>query len=102
MWSRARDVLLLLQQTVRVHGRTVVMVTHDPVAASYADTVIFLADGRLAGHIDHPTVDTVAERLAHLGDTLHGTVAAGCEPCRAGTGRRVPRGPAVGAVDRTV
>ncbi|WP_405820837.1 ABC transporter ATP-binding protein [Streptomyces sp. NBC_00838] len=66
----ARDVLRLLQETVRVHGRTVVMVTHDPVAASYADTVVFLADGRLAGQIDRPTVDTVAERLAHLGDTL--------------------------------
>ncbi|MFF2189322.1 ABC transporter ATP-binding protein, partial [Streptomyces sp. NPDC058155] len=42
-----------------------------------ADSVIFLADGRLAGHIDHPTVDTVAERLAHLGDTIHQSVASG-------------------------
>ncbi|QKW07953.1 ABC transporter ATP-binding protein [Streptomyces sp. NA04227] len=66
----AREVLRLLQETVRVHGRTVVMVTHDPVAASYADSVIFLADGRLAGRIDAPTVDAVAERLAHLGDRL--------------------------------
>ncbi|MFD6990001.1 ATP-binding cassette domain-containing protein, partial [Streptomyces sp. NPDC059943] len=73
----ARDVLRLLQETVRVHGRTVVMVTHDPVAASYADSVVFLADGRLAGHIDHPTVDTVAERLAHLGDTIHQSVTSG-------------------------
>ncbi|MFE4497203.1 ABC transporter ATP-binding protein [Streptomyces niveus] len=67
----ARDVLSLLQETVRVHGRTVVMVTHDPVAASYADSVVFLADGRLAGQIDRPTVDAVADRLAHLGDTVH-------------------------------
>ncbi|WP_155054207.1 ABC transporter ATP-binding protein [Streptomyces blattellae] len=64
----ARDVLRLLQQTVRVHGRTVVMVTHDPVAASYADSVLFLADGRLAGRMDAPTPDAVAERLAHVGD----------------------------------
>ncbi|MEV8425269.1 ABC transporter ATP-binding protein [Streptomyces niveus] len=72
----ARDVLSLLQETVRVHGRTVVMVTHDPVAASYADSVVFLADGRLAGQLDRPTVDAVAERLAHLGDTVgHDTTA---------------------------
>ncbi|MFE2691045.1 ABC transporter ATP-binding protein [Streptomyces mirabilis] len=64
----ARDVLRLLQDAVRVHGRTVVMVTHDPVAASYADAVVFLADGRMAGQLPAPTADTVAERLAHLGD----------------------------------
>ena len=64
----ARDVLRLLQEAVRVHGRTVVMVTHDPVAASYADSVVFLADGRLAGSMHAPTADAVAERLAHLGD----------------------------------
>ncbi|MBE1490419.1 ABC transporter ATP-binding protein [Plantactinospora soyae] len=66
----ARKILRLLQQTVRVHGRTVVMVTHDPLAASYADTVRFLADGRLAGQLAQPTVDGVAERLAHLGDNI--------------------------------
>ncbi|MGA4843417.1 ABC transporter ATP-binding protein [Streptomyces sp. G45] len=66
----AREVLGLLQEAVRVHGRTVVMVTHDPVAASYADAVLFLADGRLAGHMERPTVDEVAERLAHLGDMV--------------------------------
>ncbi|WP_274561099.1 ABC transporter ATP-binding protein [Streptomyces spiramyceticus] len=68
----ARDVLRLLQGAVRVHGRTVVMVTHDPVAASYADSVLFLADGRLAGRLNAPTVDAVAERLAHLGDSVDG------------------------------
>ncbi|MCX4672795.1 ABC transporter ATP-binding protein [Streptomyces sp. NBC_01381] len=68
----ARDVLQLLQETVRAHGRTVVMVTHDPVAASYADSVLFLADGRLAGLLTSPTVDAVAERLAHLGDVVAG------------------------------
>ncbi|MEV5973479.1 ABC transporter ATP-binding protein [Streptomyces sp. NPDC051921] len=66
----ARDVLRLLQEAVRVHNRTVVMVTHDPVAASYADAVQFLADGRLAGQLFAPTVDAVAERLAHLGDAV--------------------------------
>ncbi|MFI0235167.1 ABC transporter ATP-binding protein [Streptomyces sp. NPDC016845] len=66
----ARDVLRLLQEAVRTHGRTVVMVTHDPVAASYADSVQFLADGRLAGQMQAPTVDQIAERLAHLGDDV--------------------------------
>ncbi|MYW64011.1 ATP-binding cassette domain-containing protein [Streptomyces sp. SID8379] len=66
----ARDVLRLLREAVRAHGRTVVMVTHDPVAASYADAVQFLADGRLAGHLPAPTADAVAERLAHLGDDV--------------------------------
>ncbi|MEU6447581.1 ABC transporter ATP-binding protein [Streptomyces sp. NPDC046979] len=66
----ARQVMLLLQEAVRVHARTVVMVTHDPVAASYADSVVFLADGRLAGRMDAPAPDAVAERLAHLGDNV--------------------------------
>jgi putative ABC transport system ATP-binding protein len=46
------------------------MVTRDPVAASCADSVLFLADGRLAGRMDRPTADAVAERLAHLGDDV--------------------------------
>jgi putative ABC transport system ATP-binding protein len=46
------------------------MVTHDPVAASYADAVLFLADGRLVGEMRRPTADAVAERLAHLGDDV--------------------------------
>ncbi len=45
------------------------MVTHDPVAASYADSVLFLADGRLSGHLDHPTAEAVAERMTALTDT---------------------------------
>ncbi|MDX3852360.1 ABC transporter ATP-binding protein [Streptomyces sp. AK02-01A] len=73
----ARDVLRLLRQAVQIHGRTVVMVTHDPVAASYADSVLFLADGRLAGELTEPTVDAVAERLAHLGDAVDDDLPAG-------------------------
>jgi putative ABC transport system ATP-binding protein len=65
----ARDVLDRLRAAVRDFGRTVVMVTHDPVAAAYADAVLFLADGRIAGRMDRPTADAVAERLAHLADT---------------------------------
>ena len=68
--SSAREVLTLLRAVVHQHGRTVVMVTHDPVAAAYADSVLFLADGRLAGSMTAPTADAVAERLAHLGDRV--------------------------------
>lgn len=43
--------------------RTVVMVTHDPVAAAHADEVVFLADGRLVDHMESPTADRVLDRL---------------------------------------
>jgi putative ABC transport system ATP-binding protein len=68
--ASARDVLELLQAAVRDLGQTVVMVTHDPVAASYAQSVLFLADGRLAGQLARPTAEAVAERLTHLGDEV--------------------------------
>jgi putative ABC transport system ATP-binding protein len=63
-----RGVLALLREVVDGDGHTVVMVTHDPVAASYADRVILLADGRIAGTLEAPDADEVAEQLAHLGD----------------------------------
>ena len=63
-----RRVLELLRFIVVAEGRTVVMVTHDPTAAAYADRVLLLADGRIAGILNTPTADEVAERLAHLGD----------------------------------
>ncbi|GAA4619815.1 ABC transporter ATP-binding protein [Actinoallomurus vinaceus] len=63
----AREVLALLRETVDGMGQTVVMVTHDPVAASYADTVLFLADGRIADAMDAPTSDKVAARMTRLG-----------------------------------
>jgi putative ABC transport system ATP-binding protein len=62
------EVLAVLREIVDKDGRTVVMVTHDPAAAAWADRVILLADGRLAGILDDPLPDEVAERLAHLGD----------------------------------
>jgi putative ABC transport system ATP-binding protein len=63
-----RGVLALLRDVVDVDGHTVVMVTHDPVAAAYADRAILLADGQIAGIIDAPSASVVAEQLAHLGD----------------------------------
>ncbi|WP_399881903.1 ABC transporter ATP-binding protein [Streptomyces sp. BBFR51] len=57
------EVLGLLGRTVRQTGRTVVMVTHDPVAAAHADEVVFLADGRLVDRMDAPTADKVLDRM---------------------------------------
>jgi putative ABC transport system ATP-binding protein len=62
-----RGVLALLREVVDADGHTVVMVTHDPAAAAHADRVILLADGRIAGVLDAPNADEVAEQLAHLG-----------------------------------
>jgi putative ABC transport system ATP-binding protein len=63
-----RGVLALLREVVDADGQTVVMVTHDPTAAAHADRVVLLADGQIAGVLEAPTADEVAERLAHLGD----------------------------------
>ncbi|WP_405875753.1 ABC transporter ATP-binding protein [Streptomyces sp. NBC_00005] len=57
------EVLGLLGRAVRQTARTVVMVTHDPVAAAHADEVVFLADGRLVDRMDSPTADRVLDRL---------------------------------------
>jgi putative ABC transport system ATP-binding protein len=66
----ARDVLGLLAESVRALGQTVVMVTHDPVAAAYADSVLFLADGQFVGELRNPTAELVAERMTHLGEMV--------------------------------
>ena len=62
-----REVLALLRGVVDEDGHTVVMVTHDPAAAAYADRVMLLADGQVAGTLEAPSADEVAKRLAHLG-----------------------------------
>ncbi|MBM7785250.1 ABC transporter ATP-binding protein [Tenggerimyces flavus] len=64
----ARQILQLLREVVDRLGQTVLMVTHDPVAASYADSVVFLADGRIAGEERAPSAELIAERLTHLGE----------------------------------
>jgi putative ABC transport system ATP-binding protein len=63
-----RDILSLLREAVDSLGQTVVMVTHDPIAAAYADTVVFLADGRVVDTMDSPSPERVADRMTHLGD----------------------------------
>jgi putative ABC transport system ATP-binding protein len=67
--SRAgADVLGLLRRSVTEFGQTVVMVTHDPVAASYAGRVVFLSDGRIAGGLDQPTPGLVLDAMKNLGE----------------------------------
>jgi putative ABC transport system ATP-binding protein len=60
------EVLLFLRNSVRELGQTVVMVTHDPGAAAYADRVVLLADGKVAGEIAHPDHASVTEALRSL------------------------------------
>ncbi len=65
--SRAgAEVLSFLRRSVRELGRTVVMVTHDPTAAAYADRVLLLADGHIAGDIADPTPESVLSGLEGL------------------------------------
>jgi putative ABC transport system ATP-binding protein len=62
------ELLDFLRMAVRELGQTVVMVTHDPVAAAYADRVLFLADGQVVDEITEPTADAVLDYMKHLGD----------------------------------
>jgi putative ABC transport system ATP-binding protein len=63
----AEEVLSFLRQAVDGFGQTIVMVTHDPVAAAHADTVLFLADGRVVDGMDAPTAARVLDRLKAFG-----------------------------------
>jgi putative ABC transport system ATP-binding protein len=66
--SRASaEVLEFLRKSVAEFDQTVVMVTHDPVAASYAERVVFLADGRIVDEMAEPTADRVLDRMKDLG-----------------------------------
>jgi putative ABC transport system ATP-binding protein len=61
------EILSFMRQAVRELGQTIVMVTHDPVAASYADRAVFLADGRIVDELTDPTADSVFDRMRTLG-----------------------------------
>ena len=61
------EVLTLLRRAVDEFGQTVAMVTHDPVAAAQADSVVFLADGRVVDGMDDPTPQRVLDRLKAFG-----------------------------------
>ncbi|MGH3261504.1 MAG: ABC transporter ATP-binding protein [Trebonia sp.] len=64
--TTARDVLKLLRGLVTEQAQTVIVVTHDPMAAAHADRVIFLADGRIADTLERPTADAAAARMTRL------------------------------------
>jgi putative ABC transport system ATP-binding protein len=61
------EILDFMRLAVRELGQTIVMVTHDPVAASYADRVVFLADGRIVDELLDPTPTSVLDRMKSLG-----------------------------------
>ncbi|MFI2610372.1 ABC transporter ATP-binding protein [Kitasatospora sp. NPDC018619] len=71
----AHEVLGLLRHAVDTMDATVAMVTHDPVAASFADRVVFLADGALAGELPHPDPKSVADRMVALATGRLGAAA---------------------------
>jgi putative ABC transport system ATP-binding protein len=60
------ELLAFLRSAVDEHGQTIVMVTHDPVAASHADRIVFLADGRVVDEMREPTTERVLDRLKAL------------------------------------
>jgi putative ABC transport system ATP-binding protein len=65
--NASAGVLAFLRAAVDDEGQSIVMVTHDPLAAAYADRVVFLADGKAVGELAAPTAETVLERMRKLG-----------------------------------
>ena len=61
------EILAFMRHAVSDLGQTIVMVTHDPVAAAYADRVVFLADGKVVDEITSPTIEQVLDRMNKLG-----------------------------------
>ncbi len=65
--NASADLLAFLRRSVTELGQSIVMVTHDPRGAAYADRVVFLADGAVVGELQRPTADSVLERMRTLG-----------------------------------
>jgi putative ABC transport system ATP-binding protein len=61
-----QEVLEFLRRSVDQFGQTIVMVTHDPVAASHTDRVVFLEDGRIVDEMRRPTAELVLDRMKKL------------------------------------
>jgi putative ABC transport system ATP-binding protein len=61
------EILGFLRHSVSEHGQTIVMVTHDATAASFADRVIFLADGSVVDSIEDPTAERVLDTIKRIG-----------------------------------
>jgi putative ABC transport system ATP-binding protein len=77
------EILAFMRRAVDDLGQTIVMVTHDPVAAGYADSAVFLADGQVVDVMDDPTSETVLERMKNLDQR-----APVLAPALAASGRR--------------
>jgi putative ABC transport system ATP-binding protein len=60
------ELLTFLRDAVNDHGQTIVMVTHDPTAAAYADRIVFLADGRIVDEMREPTAEKILDRMKSL------------------------------------
>ena len=65
--ATGHSLLAYLRTTSRELGQTIVLVTHDPMAAAYADRVVLLADGRTAGELTQPDADSVLTAVRRLG-----------------------------------
>jgi putative ABC transport system ATP-binding protein len=62
------EILGFMQRAVKEFGQTIVMVTHDPISASYSNRVVFLADGHIVDELQDPTADAVLGKMRKLGD----------------------------------
>jgi putative ABC transport system ATP-binding protein len=65
--NSSADLLAFLRRSVTELGQSIVMVTHDPRSAAYADRVVFLADGKVVSELGQPTADSILERMRTLG-----------------------------------
>jgi putative ABC transport system ATP-binding protein len=73
------EVLSLLRRSVDEFGQTIVMVTHDPVAAAFTDRVVFLADGKVVSELRHPDRESVLERMTSMDARTLEALQAGAE-----------------------
>jgi putative ABC transport system ATP-binding protein len=86
------EMLRFLRRSVDELGQTIVMVTHDPVAAAYSDRVLYLADGRIVDQMNRPTAEAVLDRMLRLAEDAPGADdgARGTGPGATGPGAAAP------------
>ena len=87
----SREVLGFLKHSVHEYGQTIVMVTHDPRAASYADRVLVLADGRITQDLRHPTYQEILKVFASDDDMNTDAMDYGAEDSKSADGRENAR-----------